>query len=227
MKTKIPSWPQERTLSRYAEFTAIDFNNDLSHGEIWIDIGCRTGKALSETHKFYKAKLIGVNAHKIRVRSGIKAIFASIPDDIIVYKQYRKKANIVTDVHGAVSYCENPLEALIYEACLLKPDAKAVIVTLEGRMGNPATWKRIERFFKLIMQQKIEFKRFRSYTNHTKSPIRTLRITITGHCRARWGLKNLFMQARQYVGEMRKKKIIAQPLDKTFQIWQAVYTART
>ncbi len=56
---------------------------------------------------------------------------------------------MITNIHGAVSYYENPLEALIYEACLLKPDAKAMIVTLEDRMGYPTStlWKKIQQFF--------------------------------------------------------------------------------
>lgn len=223
MKNKIPSWPEERDLARYEEFTKLDFTNDLSKDEIWIDIGCRTGKALSQTRKLYKAHLVGVNAHKIRVRAGIQSILATIPEDKVVYQQYRKKAKIVTDVHGAVSYGETPLEALIYEACLLKPHGKAVSIILERRIKGVANWKKIERFFKLTMKQKIEFKRFRSYTNHTKSPLRTLRITISGHCQSTLSLAGLYLKARETVGQMKKTKVIAQPDDQSFQMWQVTY----
>lgn len=223
MKTKIPSWPQERDLSCYEKFTSLDFNKSLSHGDMWIDVGCRTGKALSQIPKIYNAKLIGINAHRIRVRTGILPIFASIPDDLSVYRKYRKKAKLVTDIHGAVSYCEDPLDALIYEACLLEKNAKAAIVTLEQRFGGPATWKKIVDFFKFFMNQKIEFKRFRSYTNHTKNPIKTLRITITCHSHSKLVLKDLLVEVRNFVGEMKKKKVIAQPEDGSFQIWQVIY----
>lgn len=223
MSKPIPTWPNERDLARYASYSAIDFTKELSDGEIWIDIGCRSGKALSQSTKFYRAKLIGVNAHRIRVRSGILSVFASIPDDVEFYQRYRRKAKLVTDIHGAITYSENPLNTLIYEARLLKPNAKAVSVTLESRMGSVATWKKISQFFKLVMGQKIEFKRFRSYTDNTQTAIKTLRITITGHCRSRLSLKNLFAKACAEVGEMKKTKVIAHAHDNTAQVWQVRY----
>lgn len=70
IQTKIrtePTWPRERDLATYAKYTCIDFEVELSHEKTWIDIGCRTGKAMSETQKLYPARLVGVNAHEIDV----------------------------------------------------------------------------------------------------------------------------------------------------------------
>jgi hypothetical protein len=225
LNTPLPTWPKERDLCRYQEFTKIDFIKDLSPGQTWIDIGCRTGKALSEFPPHYNLNLVGINAHKIQVRPGIQSLIASIPKDTSVLKKYKKKAHLVTDVHGAVSYCENPLEALIYEACLLAPRSKAAIITLEDRMGSPnvTIWKQIQHFFQSIMGQEITFKRFTSYTDNTKSPIKTLRITITGECCSSLNLHDLFLAARHSIGQMKKKKVIAESIDKSAQVWRVLY----
>jgi hypothetical protein len=221
----LPAWPKERDLQRYQEFTKIDFMKALSLGQTWIDIGCRTGKALSEFPQHYKLKLIGINAHKIQVRPGIHSLIASIPEDISILEKYRKKAHLVTDVHGAVSYCENPLQALIYEACLLAPNSKAAIITLEDRMGSPNTtiWKQIQRFFHSTMGQEINFQRFTSYTDNTKSPLKTLRITITGECCSPLSLQDLFLEAHRFMGQMKKKKVIAESTDQSAQVWRVLY----
>lgn len=222
-KHKIPSWPKERNLSQYSSYTAVDFSKDLSQGKIWIDVGCRTGTALSQTKEFYAAKLVGINAHKIKTRKGIQSILANIPEDRIVYKKYRKKAHLITDLHGAISFAENPIEALIYESCLLKPNAKAVMVTLAERLGPTTIWNRIRDFFAKTMKQTITFKRFTTYSDTKKTPISALRITIQGHCQSSLKLDNLFIEARNKIGHAQKTKIIAEPEDKSFQIWQVRY----
>ena len=43
----LPTWPNERDLACYAEFTKINFNQELAAGQLWIDIGSITGKTLS------------------------------------------------------------------------------------------------------------------------------------------------------------------------------------
>jgi SAM-dependent methyltransferase len=223
LNDNIPSWPKERDLATYSKYTKIDFTQDLSSKKTWIDVGCRTGKALSQTRQWYDAKLIGINAHEIKVQPGIQPILACIPEDIRVYTRYQQKADLLTDIHGAISYCENPLEALIYEACLLKPKAKAVIVTLAARLGSPVTWKRVKEFFSSVLKQSIEFKRFTTYSDNTKTPIKTVRITIQGMSQSELDLPSLFAEARKYVGQMKKVKVIAEPDDKSFQIWKVKY----
>jgi hypothetical protein len=157
------------------------------------------------------------------VRSGIRSILAHIPEDMSVYMQYQKKADLITDIHGAVSYCENPLNALIYEACLLKPEVRAVIITLEERFGSVITWKRIQQFFEKIMKQSIDFERFTTYSDNTKMPIKTLRIIIKGMYQSALDLNGLFAEAQKYIGLMKKVKVIAEPNDKSFQIWKVKY----
>jgi len=219
----IPTWPRERDLSTYSRYTSINFDVELSDGKTWIDIGCRTGKAMSETKGLYKARLIGVNAHPIEVLTGIESVFAEIPRDSSVYNKFRKKIDLLTDVYGAFSYDNDPIAVLIYEAGLLKPGGKAVIISLEAKLGNKANRQELQHFFKSVLGQDLTFKRFRTYTDNSKTPLNTLRITITGHCHSRSNLKSLLLQARRMIGEPKKIKLIYRPPDQSVEIWKIVY----
>jgi hypothetical protein len=220
---KLPTWLRERDLATYAKYTCINFDCELSHEKTWIDIGCRTGKAMSETKKLYKARLIGVNAHQIKVLVGIESIFAEIPQDRSVYKNFRKKADLLTDVYGAFTYDNDPIAALIYEACLLKAGGKAVIITLEAKLGNKVNRQDLQYFFEMVLSQNITFKRFRTYSDNSKTPLDSLRITITGDCRSKYSLETLLLKARQMIGEPKKIRIIYKPLDHSLELWKIVY----
>lgn len=220
---KMPTWPLERDLATYAKYTCINFDLELSSGKIWIDIGCRTGKALSETKRLFKARLIGVNAHRIKVLSGIESIFAEIPQDRSVYKNFRKKTDLLTDVYGAFTYDNDPIAVLIYEACLLKSGGKAVIISLEAKLGNKVNRQNLQHFFETILGQNIEFIKFRTYSDNSRTPLSTLRITITGTCRSKCSLETLLLKARQMIGEPRKIKIIYTPPDHSVEVWKIVY----
>ena len=220
---KIPTWPRERDLATYTKYTCINFDLELSNGKTWIDIGCRTGKAMSESKRLCKARLIGINAHQIKVLTGIKSIFADIPQDRSVYKNYRKKTDLLTDVYGAFSYDNDPIAALIYEACLLKPGGKAVIISLEAKLGNKVNRQDMLVFFETVMGQNLQFKRFRTYSDNSKTPLNSLRIIITGDCRSKLKLEALLLKARQMIGEPKKIKLLYSPPDHSVELWKIVY----
>lgn len=219
----IPTWPRERDLATYSKYTSINFDIELSKGKTWLDVGCRTGKAMSETKELYKARLIGVNAHHIEVLPGIESIYAEIPQDRSVYQNYRKKIDLLTDVYGAFSYDNDPIAALIYEACLLKPGGKAVIITLEAKLGNRVNRQELQHFFKNILGQDLTFKRFRTYSDNSRTPLNSLRITIRGSCHSKDTLEALLLQAQQAIGKPKKVKLIYCPPDQSAEIWKIVY----
>jgi hypothetical protein len=220
---KIPTWPRERDLATYSKYTRINFDIELSNGKTWIDIGCRTGKAMTETKELYKARLIGVNAHHIAVASGIESIFAEIPQDRSVYKSFRKKVDLLTDVYGAFTYDNDPIAALIYEACLLKPGGKAVIISLEAKLGNKVNRQELQHFFKIVLGQDLTFRRFRTYSDNSKKPLNSLRITVAGYCRSKQNLETLLLKAQQMIGEPKKIKLIYRPPDHSVELWKIVY----
>lgn len=223
MTPSIPTWPKERDLATYSKYTCINFERELSDGKTWIDIGCRTGIALNESRKLHKAWLIGVNAHEIEVLEGIQSIFAEIPSDHSLYHLFKKKADLLTDIYGAFTYNNDPIAALIYEACLLKPEGKAVIISLEAKFGNRVNRKMLVDFFEKSLGQQLTFKRFRTYTNHLKTPLNSLRITITGGCNLKCNLEDLLLKARQIIGEPKKVKLLYRPEDHSVEIWKIVY----
>jgi len=223
LPSKIPTWPRERDLSTYSKYTAIDFERELSDATAWMDVGCRTGKALYESKKFSNASLLGVNAHQIELLPGITPLYSTIPHDDLIYTKFRKKIDILTDIYSAFSYENDPIAVLVYEACLLKSGGKAVIVTLEAKLGNRINRQDLTSFFEKELGQQIAFQRFRTYSDNTRTPISSLRITITGSCRSKHSLETLLLKARQMIGVPKMKKIIYSPTDKSTELWKIVY----
>lgn len=222
-KTPIPSWPAERGLEKYARYTCIDFDQELFQGKTWIDIGCRTGIALNATRQKYQAHLIGVNAHPIKVLPGIESIYAVIPNDRSVYTKYQSSADLLTDIYGAVSYENDPLAALIYEGLLLKRGGKAVIITLEAKLGNRKNQSEMSHFFETVMGQQLSFKRFRHYSDNSKRVISSLRITIQGHSTSKCTLDTLLLKAQKALGLPKLEKVIYTPSDGSVDMWKIVY----
>lgn len=225
-QSHIPTWPRERDLATYTRYSAIDFASLLTDGKTWIDIGCRTGKALHDSKAFCTAKLLGINAHQIEVLPGIEAIFTAIPKDLFVLNNYRAKADLLTDVYGAFTYDNDPIAVLIYEALLLKPNATAVIISLEPKFGNRVNRHDLQLFFDAVMGQTINIRRFRTYTDNTKRPLNSLRITITGSCQAKCTLDKLLEMARDLVGEPKKVRIAYRPQDQSCEVWKILYKKR-
>lgn len=226
MSTKnIPTWPRERDLATYQKYTNLDFATLLSNVATWIDIGARTGIALSESKRLCEANLVGVNAHDIEMLPGITALFATLPEELSIYNRYYRKADIVTDIYGAFSYSEDPVAVLIYEALLLKAGGVAVIVSLQSKLGNRKNIADITHFFSNVLGQKCTFKRFRTYTNTLKKPINSVRITITGQCLVRDSYENLLVQAHQFIGEPKQKQAIYRPEDRSTEIRKTIYTS--
>ncbi|MBA3958294.1 MAG: hypothetical protein H0X51_07885 [Parachlamydiaceae bacterium] len=223
----IPTWPRERDLATYAKYTCVDFHKELSLGKTWIDIGCRTGKAMSETQKLYNAHLIGVNAHKIDVLKGIESVFAEIPRDRSVYNNFKKSAHLLTDIYGAFTYDNDPIAALIYEACLLQPQGKAVIISLEAKFGNRVNREELQAFFEMNLGRELTFQRFRTYSDNSKTPLNSLRITIAGKGFSKYSLEDLLLKAGQLIGEPKKIRLLYRPPDHSVEIWKIVYKKPT
>lgn len=223
MSSKTPTWPRERDLATYAKYTCIKFDQVLSDGKTWIDIGCRTGKALYETTQQYKMHLVGVNAHKIEVLKGIKSFLAEIPRNRSLYDNYKRRADLLTDVYGAFTYDNDPIAVLIYEACLLNKQGQAVIISLEAKLGNRANRKELQVFFETNLGLTIVFKRFRTYSDNSKTPLNSLRIIISGNGSANYNLEDLLLKARQIIGEPQKAKLLYSPPDNSVELWKIVY----
>ena len=74
----VPSWPAERDLDCYEDFIGTSLDLVFKNGATWIDIGCRSGKALVDSkNRFSSTTLVGVNAHPAKVRKGFEIVLFS------------------------------------------------------------------------------------------------------------------------------------------------------
>lgn len=178
MENQHPNWPNNRNLARYNELTGIDIAGELAGGDVWIDVGAgKTAKPMAEmTGK--NLKLVAVGAHRMDLPDGIEEVSARIPESSSVMSAFQRRARLVTDVFGAVSYSPNPADVLIYEALLLKPGARAVVFTQADKLGSCGTWDNIRYFFAEYLNQSIEFSLVENFADANKRCELGLRIHI-------------------------------------------------
>lgn len=235
-----PRWNHWRGLSQYNSLTNLHIPSQMARGGTWIDVGCGSGRAMwelaAQSHGIPGLLLVGVNLHPYQVPAPIQHLLADIPSDPVVHERHRGQAKLVTDVYGAVSYGETPLETLIYEASLLGPEGTAVVFTEGERFGSPGAWKKIERFFNETSGQKVKFEdaepenyrhpldNFDSRPNHAwyKPWSKCLRITITGQGSAK-SLSQMTALARERIGPPRQGEILFRTGDGKGEIRRVDY----
>lgn len=204
-----PDWPDQRPLHRYNELIKANrrmepsIQNLLGRGGIWFDLGGGKGaaitdlkmrnveRALAGIHWYPEADAFGVHPGKKRSTYEISRIppkifnfYAEIPNNLFTWGIYMKRVTLGTDIYGPVSYCENPLDCLIYEAGLLR-DSKSVLfaITEVSRFGAVNTWGNIERFFNNYSGQHVEFRTFLTRRDSDGKREESLRIKIQGEGR--------------------------------------------
>jgi len=245
-----PVWPS-RKYKRYKQLIQYNIKKVLQSGDIWIDVGCGDALAAQKVAKDKTLEVAGVNLHRypqyeavpetlshpFKHLPNIWMFHAKLPEDLILYSCYLKRAKFVTDVYSAVSYCRDPLAVLIYEAALLKPKAKAVVVTEVERFGEvkrarSSSWKRIQKFFHQYSGQKVECEPFWNFADANQRWERTLRVVIEGEGRyERMGSRRdpfatAMKLAGQVVGSPHRRDDL-EPLfetaDKLARIWRVDY----
>ncbi len=236
----LPKWCTRRSLERYNELTNLALAQMLMGGGLYIDYGCGHGVALNELAAASpRAELVGVNWHQLEPDLAFfHHVFANIPQHASVHAAYGGQALATTDIYGPASYCDNPLEALIYEASTLGPCGTSVVYS-EGERFHPASWRNIERFFLDATGQHVDFTEDpNNGTGDTptalyrrrKGPVKgdelpwqnCVRVTVHGQASGR-PLDSLFAEARQQVGAPRRERLIWQTLDGLAQIHSVRY----
>lgn len=217
-------WPQERTLARYAELVGFDIRHHLSSGGIWIDVGCGKGVALSELLGHSQIELVGVTPVQIETDPSIRQINSLIPSDKELLQTYLGKARMTSDIFGALSYCEDPLEALIYESLLLRRDGVAVFATRPERFGQNSDVRcRIETFFAQETGRIIEFGEIETISDATGKPVGVLQVRLhsSSHSSAPTRtLESLLESSRSIVGVPKKVRPAWTSEDQKVQIWE-------
>jgi hypothetical protein len=147
-----------------------------------------------------------------------------VPDHSGFLVENRGRAKLVTDIFGAVSYCEDPVQALIYEALLLRSDGIYVAFTELHRVGDLETWDRLTEFFANRLHQKISFQTVYVFGDASGQFSTYLRICISGKTSRRASLKEIFREARLAIGTPQRDET---PLwvssDRSAKIWRMDY----
>lgn len=110
---------------------------------------------------------------------------------------------------------------------MLQPQGKAVIISLEAKFGNRVNLEELQAFFKLNLERTLTFQRFRAYSDNSKTPLNSLRITIIGKGNSKCDLDDLLLKASQLIGEPKKIRLLYRPSDHSVEIWKIVYKRPT
>ena len=131
-----PLWPPERDITRYAELLGFDPRDRLSSDSTWLDIGCRSGRALAAAATC-AGRVIGLNDREIATRPGVEARVATLPQDHAELAELRGACRLITDIYGAFAYADDPVVVLAHELALLAPGGRLAAVFLPAKFPRP------------------------------------------------------------------------------------------
>ena len=219
-----PNWKDTRPLDLYNRSTGLDIRDEMSAGGRWIDIGAGQGNAISALAGTPEVELTAVNAHRSYVVPGVENVYAVVPNDHSVLARYGGKTRLVTDVWAAASYADDALQTLVYEALLLGPKGKLVVVTRLERFGSPETRGRIEDFFREHLGQQIRFDPLERTPKEISAhgDGQNVRVVVTG-APASTDLGAAFAAARSAIGTPRKVKPLLVVDNGNATIWALEY----
>jgi hypothetical protein len=219
-----PPWPKERNLARYNALVGFKIQNYLRDGGLWIDVGVgQDARPMRPLIGRPGVTLKAISPHFRKLPAAISLTTGTIPEHTGFLAENRGRAQLVTDVFGAVSYCDDPLQALIYGALLLRPGGTLVAFTELRRVGDLDTWDRITEFFNSRMQQTITFETVFAWGDSSKHFSTYLRISIQGAPRRTLSFPRLLQASRRMLGKPRRGKLLWVASDRSAKIWRANY----
>jgi hypothetical protein len=222
---KEPQWPKERNLARYDALAGFKIQKYLSRGGLWIDIGVGKGaRPMRPLLRKPGVKLKAISPHHRSLPAGISLTIGQVPEHTGFLAENRGRARLVTDVFGALSYCDDPVQSLIYGALLLRTNGVFVAFTELRRLGNLETWDRITQFFHRRLNQDISFQTVFVLGDSSGLYSTYLRVCIQGKATPERSLSNLFKQARHAIGAPRRTHPLWESSDKSAKIWRVDYS---
>src|ERR1700734_3060579 len=107
-----PMWPKERDLSRYNTLVGFEIQKLLKPGGLWIDIGVgKNAKPMRPLIGRPSVVLKAISPHYRTLPTGIALTTGHVPEHVDFLAENRGHARLVTDIFGAVSYCDDPVQA--------------------------------------------------------------------------------------------------------------------
>lgn len=223
-KTREPLWPKERDLDRYNVLAGFEIQKYLSNGGLWIEIGIgKSARPMRPLIGVPGVELKAIAPHHRALPAGISVTTGYVPDDTDFMAENRGQAKLVTDIFGAVSYCEDPIQALIYGSLLLGANGVFIAFTELRRLGDLDAWDRITRFFGDRLHQQIEFQTVFVLGDASQQFSTYLRIRIQGKSTRRAALSRIFKEARRTIGMPQRDAPLWISSDKSAKIWRTDY----
>ena len=198
----------------------------MDRGGVWIDVG--VGKDALPMRPLIGRpgiKLKGLSPHHRKLPKGITLIIGQVPEDTDLLPENRGRSRLVTDIFGAVSYCDDPVQSLIYEALLLNEGGIFIAFTELYRLGDIDTWDRITAFFHERLRQSISFQTVYSWGDSLKRYSTYLRIRVEGKSKTKAALPNIFKRARLAIGMPQRREPLWTSPDRKAKIWRMRYCA--
>lgn len=196
-----PHWPKDRGDARYDELAGFNIRSFLCTGGLWIDVGPGTDASPMKqvlSNRAIKVKAIG--PHHRNLPTAVAFTRGSVPSHLQFLRSNRERAKLVTDIYGAVSYCEDPIQSLIYEALLLTDGGVLVAFTELHRFGDLGVWDRITNFMRCNLRQTVSFQTKSDFGDDSQTFSTCLRIRVDGRAFTRYRLRILFENARREIG---------------------------
>jgi hypothetical protein len=219
-----PRWPKERDLDRYNELAGFDIRKRLDAGGLWIEVGIgKSARPMRPLIGRPGVKLKAIAPHDRVLPKGISLTTGCVPDDHGFLAENRGHARLVTDMFGAVSYCEDPIQALIYGALLLGAEGVFVAFTELRRIGDLETWDRITQFFHNRLHQQVSFQTMFVLGDASGQFSTYLRIRIEGKAAGRATLATLFKDAQRKIGMPQRDQALWTSSDQSARIWSTHY----
>jgi len=240
-----PDYPRDRPIQRYEELTGESIRSKLDLWDIVIDVGCGKGIA-AEALTLRGGNVIAVNIDREETRLQdpihmaiegppvpIYSFKNRVPNNPILYAIAGRRARYALDIYGAISYCSNPIDALLYLSLLIRKDGLGVAVT-EPERFHPSTWPWISKFFNLYSGQRVTFSTFKTWGDANQCYEKALRIKIKGEgryepiLRKRWPWAVGFDWAKECFGPPKYSETpLWQSRSKRAKIWGVDYPSRT
>ncbi len=206
----------------------IDLAKIMEKGGLWIEIG--PGADALPMLPFIGRKgtmLAAIGPHYRSLPAGILFSEGTIPEDTKFFRAHRAKARLVTDVYAAVSYCQDPIQAVIYGSLLLGEEGQFLAFTELYRFGDLPTWERITEFFRVKLKQSISFETMSVLGDASKAFSTCLRVRVRGRSPGSASLRQLFNEAARYIGIPVKSRTLWEAEDRSASISRVDYLRAT
>lgn len=219
-----PPWPKRRDLARYNTLVGFDIKDFLRGGGLWIDIGVGRGaKPMRPLIGRPRVRLKAISPYDRSLPPEISLTIGRVPEHAGFLSENRGRTRLVTDIFGAVSYCDDPIQAVIYGALLLGPGGRLVAFTELHRLGDIEAWDRMTKFFNRRLRQQIGFQTVYLRGDAWKGFSTYLRVQVQGRSRSTQTLRTILREARIAIGRHRRGIPLWVSSDRSAKIWKSDY----